>query len=224
MGILAGLSRQQRNQAAVGGYFGLAALTLLVAELLWRRGVSPRVTRKFVHVVAGSSPLYVLTVAEDRWARLLPYWLTAALNAAGWLLRWPPSLGTSAAPGIVYFPLVQALLIGWFWSPRHPAPTLAGLLSMALGDASASLVGQQWGRHGYRLPGVQRTLEGSATMFLVSYVTIAATLQLAKRPRVAPRTLRAAALATAAEAISPLGTDNLTVPLVVALSLLEDGG
>jgi phytol kinase len=75
-------------------------------------------------------------------------------------------------------------------------------------------------------------LEGSAVMFAVSCVVIFLSLMLlpgtALAPYAAPietqRTLLAAffsaTAATATEAISPRGTDNLTVPVVASLTAL----
>lgn len=213
--------------AALAGYTLMAALTLAAAGRLHRRGMSPGLTRKLVHVVAGLSPLYVTLVATHRWAGLLPYALTLGANGLLWRRGTARALGNMETPGIVYFPLAQLLLLGLLWWPgsaadRLPA-ALAGLLVLALGDAAAALVGQRFGRHPYHLLGSRRSWEGSGAMFLVSALVVGLVLQATGG---GPRPLLAAGVAlaaTLAEALSPAGSDNLTVPLVVALLLVAAG-
>lgn len=215
-----------RNLAASAGYLLLAATTLGVAERLHQQGADERATRKLVHAVAGLSPLYTTTVAEDKWAGLLPHLLTVPLNF--WLWRGGTLRavsGSDASPGIVYFPLSQSLLLGWLWHPgmaRDQGARLhAALLALALGDAAAALVGQRYGRHRYRLGPIDRSWEGSGAMWLVSFAAIALALRVggAGWRAALSQALAAASLATGAEALSPSGLDNVAVPLVVALSL-----
>lgn len=216
----------QGDLAALGGYLGLALATLVLAEGLRRRGMPHALTRKLVHGVAGISPLYVTAVATHRWAGLLPYTLTLFLNAAIWRRGWLRSI-TSAqdTPGIVYFPLIQLALLAWLWQPNqhddHPSVAHAALLTLALGDAAAALIGQRYGKHPYTVLGSQRSLEGSAAMLGVSWLTIALTLRAHGTPACESGTagFGAALVATLTEAGSPKGLDNLTVPLAVALLL-----
>jgi phytol kinase len=216
---------------ALGGYALVALLTLALAEALRQRGVSPRLTRKLVHVMAGISPLYVTYMAESKRVGLLPYLLTILLNFLLWKKGWLASLadGTSS-PGIVYFPISQSALLAWLWEPddanRSRLPVAhAALLTLALGDAAAALVGQRYGRHTYRVFGSQRSLEGSAAMLVVTGGAVGATLALSgiERGQAMKNSALAAAGATLIEALSPLGTDNLTVPAAVALILLQTG-
>lgn len=215
-----------RDLAALGGYLGLALATLALAEGLRQRRVPHALTRKLVHGVAGLSPLYVTLVATHRWAGLLPYALTLMLNAAIWRRGWLRSITSEQdTPGIVYFPLSQLVLLAWLWQPSRATDHLpaahAALLTLALGDAAAALVGQRYGRHPYTLLGSRRSLEGSGTMLVVSWLAITLTLLAhGARPYEGVRAgLGAALVATLTEAGSPKGLDNLTVPLVVALLL-----
>lgn len=214
------------DRLALGGYLLAAASTMALAEWLQRRGVPSRLTRKLVHVVAGLSPLYVMATATSKEAALLPYLATTGMNAALW--RWDllPSLRDgSRSPGVLYFPIVQALLLALLWRPgasgRRSRAARAALLALALGDAAAALVGQRWGRHRYRVGNSERSVEGSGAMFAVTLVTTLLALRDRDTGRAAlPRAAAVAGGATLLEAISPAGTDNLTVPLGVASALL----
>ena len=194
-------------------YAAIAALTLALAERLTRRGLPTALTRRLVHAVAGLSPLIVVPIAEDRWAALLPYALTVGGNAM--LLRRGglPSLDVKRRDGgIVYLPLAQVALLAWGW-PRQWAAVRAAVVALALGDSLAALLGERWGHHRYRLAGSERSLEGSAVLALV---TGGAALLSGHGGGAA---LGAGAGATLVEALSPYGTDNLTIPAVVALTL-----
>jgi phytol kinase len=87
----------------------------------------------------------------------------------------------------------------------------------------AAIVGRPFGRRTYTILGSTRSLEGSTAMLVAGWLaTFVALLLLAPIP---PATAAVVALvttigATAAEAVSPWGTDNLTVPAVSVLILV----
>ena len=223
--------RRKRNGAALAGYVALAGTTLALAEWLRQRGVPARLTRKLVHVTAGSSPLFILPIAADKWAGLLPYLLTIPMNLALWRSRTLRSLESSAqSPVIVYFAIAQSALIAALWKPQSTlsenADLFSGLMALTWGDALAALVGQTMGQHHYGAVGRQKSLEGSAAMF----VTTATTTALLQRTttndpaRLLARATLAASAATVAEGLTHEGRDNLAVPVAVvgALKALSD--
>jgi dolichol kinase len=101
---------------------------------------------------------------------------------------------------------------------------------MTLGDAAAAIVGQRFGRNRYTIFGTTRSFEGSAAMFVVGTLAIWACLRFIPGSALSPLTqpyttttalvaaLGAGLVATLAEAFSPHGTDNLTVPLLAGFS------
>jgi phytol kinase len=94
---------------------------------------------------------------------------------------------------------------------------------MAYGDASAALVGEKYGRRRYRVF-AKKSLEGSTAMFIVSFVSLAVSLVFFSFLYPIPlfgsilAALAVALVAVLAETFSPLGLDNLTVPLLGALT------
>jgi len=129
--------------------------------------------------------------------------------------------------GLVFYAISYTCLALLFASKSYVIA--AGILPMAYGDAAASMVGQRWGRRKYKLV-AQKSLEGSAAMFLFSFISLSAGLVffsffyhfvvLAK----IVATLAVAAVATAVEGFSPMGFDNLTVPAFSVLVFLLYGG
>ena len=100
---------------------------------------------------------------------------------------------------------------------------------MAYGDASAAIMGEKYGKKQYHVF-TKKSLEGSGTMFVVSFLSIEASLLFfSTLYSLSPLALTMAALVVAlmttlAEALSPLGFDNITVPLLGASVFLLFGG
>ena len=87
-----------------------------------------------------------------------------------------------STPGTVYFAFSITLLYALFWrtdgSTDRATVATGGVMAMTWGDALASIVGGRWGRRSYTVWGHRRTFEGSAMMFLASFVALLITLVL----------------------------------------------
>jgi len=129
--------------------------------------------------------------------------------------------------GLVFYAVSYTILALFFAS--QPYIIAAGILPMAYGDSLASVVGQRYGKRRYKLV-EEKSLEGSAAMFLGSFVsfTISLTFFSTLYPfTVQEKILSALATAVAAtlvEGFSPMGFDNLTVPASSVLTFLFFGG
>ncbi|HXX87746.1 MAG TPA: SEC59/DGK1/VTE5 family protein [Candidatus Acidoferrum sp.] len=130
--------------------------------------------------------------------------------------------------GLVFYAISYTSLAVLFASKAYIIA--AGILPMAYGDAAASIVGERFGKRKYRLV-AQKSLEGSAAMFVFSFMSVAASMiffsflyHFALVDNIVAA-LAASAVATVVEAFSPMGFDNLTVPAVsVLVFLLYKGG
>jgi len=125
--------------------------------------------------------------------------------------------------GLVLYAISYTIL-AFFFSAK-PYVIIAGILPMAFGDAAASLVGQKMGHHPFNIFS-KKSIEGTITMFTITFVSM--TLSLFLFSYLCPfstsilvlASLGVAALATALEALTPKGLDNLTVPLISAVAFL----
>lgn len=214
--------------------FGLLAAAEGIRK--WR-GWPQDFTRKCVHIGAGLWVWALLLLFEHWYYGLIPFGTFIVLNYFFYRQQTFKAIDArDSSPGTVYFAASITILLALCWRTggavdRAPI-AVAAIMAMTLGDALAAIVGQAWGRRPYRLvPGTSRTLLGSATMAVVSLAAVALTLAFLPGSPLSPhslplppgtvlaRALAAALVATAAEAISPAGTDNLTVPLLTALVL-----
>jgi dolichol kinase len=214
--------------------FGYAFGLLIVAEVIRRwQGYPQDFTRKFVHIGAGMWVFGVLALFENWTIGVIPFATFIVLNFIFYRFRLLESVDApDSTPGTVYFALSITLLFLMFWRTNSPDDrgyvAAAGTMAMTWGDALAAIVGKRWGRHHYQIGRGRRSFEGSAAMFIASFVAILLTLLLTPGSALSPQStpigfgaaliasFLAALIATTAEGVSPHGTDNLSVPLLAS--------
>lgn len=210
--------------------FGLLAFAELVRR--WR-GYPQDFTRKIVHIGAGMWVFGVLGLFDNWYIGIIPFATFIVLNYIFYRYKFFSAVDAAdSTPGTVYFAFAITLLFLIFWRSDSPADrgyiAAAGAMAMTWGDAFAAIVGKRWGRRRYSIAGATRSWEGSAAMFVFSAVAMFLTLALVPGSALAPLTpplagglalgaaLLGAVAATIAEAVSPAGIDNLSVPLLSA--------
>jgi phytol kinase len=182
-------------------------------------------TRKVVHISVGMWAWGTAALFQDKWLAMVTPAAFVVINALSY--RFGLFLAMESRDrrnlGTIYFPIAFIALIALFWGDLKPL-FVATLMPMTWGDAFAAVIGRRFGRHRYTVFGATRSLEGSLAMFAFSFVSVWIALLafftggplagIAWLPALA-----AALLATAAEAVSPFGLDNLLVPAVSAAAL-----
>ena len=173
------------------------------------------IIRKIVHIGTGN-------------VILLAWWLdipasigiAASILASAFTLlsyRFPIFPGINSVGrkslGTFFYSVSIGILVGWFWYLEQPFYAVIGILIMAWGDGLAALIGQRFGKHKYNVLGGQKSLEGSLTMTLVSFIISILILQSVQGNNWQTWLISivVALVATGLEAISILGIDNLTV-------------
>jgi phytol kinase len=210
---------------------------LIIGEGLRRLfAVKPDLTRKVIHIGAGMWVFGILLLFNHWEIGIIPFATFIGLNYLFYCYRIIGAMDTQdSSPGTVYFSISVTLLFGLLWRPEGPvdnAPiAVAGVMAMTWGDALAALIGRRFGQHKYQVGNSVRSWEGSAAMFVASTSAIFLVLLLLPGSSLSPLAIplglgRAlltaivtATFATLAEAVSPYGTDNLSVPIVAAVVL-----
>lgn len=204
-------------------------LILLIAWVIKRFATDdPEVVRKIVHIGTGN-------------VIMLAWWLdvpasvgiTASIVASAITLlsyRFPILPGINSVGrqslGTFFYAVSIGILIAWFWYLQQPQYAAIGIMVMSWGDGLAALIGQNFGKHKYKVFGSQKSWEGSLTMTLVSYL-VSSLILLSVEGNVWQTwvvSLAIALVATGLEAVSLWGVDNLTVPLgsaAVAFTLIQ---
>lgn len=206
---------------------------LIIVEAIRRwRGYPTDFTRKLIHIGAGMWIWGILLLFDHWYLAIIPTATFIVFNAL--FLRFhifsamDPKEG--ATRGTVYFAFSCTLLLamfhtGWdFGFPRGIAYiAMAGIMAMTWGDAFSAIIGKRFGKHSYTIVGrSKRTLEGSLAGFVFTFVSVLITLLILSPLSFSLAlvgALVAAITGTLLEAVSPGGTDNLTVPIGVAIVL-----
>ena len=194
--------------------------TLFFGQFLYqRRIVTPKGLRRSLHVLAGSWILPCVYLFDHwYWAVALPVVFVAVNLVAR--RRPPVAFENQERNGPVYFPISFVILMSLFWDWPLRWVACGGILIMAWADAGASFVGERWGRHPFSLLGSRKSLEGSLAMLCISFLTCWVVFAGFARFPLREVFLGGSAIslvATATEALSGRGLDNLTVPLSSAL-------
>lgn len=202
LGLMSGLTMAQRN-AVIGAEFA----------------------RKILHLGVGAVALSLPGLfGSDVWAIALLASGLAILT----LFRLQPLLFSQVlgplksidrkSDGDLWFLAGVCLVL--LFSAGEGAPYYGAILILTLADAAAAVIGTRYGRVHYSVFRARRSLEGTAAFLLVAWACAAATLSvLAPGVPEIRAGFAVALISCVAEALSPRGSDNFSVPIVAWLGL-----
>lgn len=192
-------------------------IILLIAGLLSRLSKDTELIRKVVHIGTGNVILLAWWLNIPAWVGITASILASAVTLLSYRFPILPGINSVGRQslGTFFYAVSIGLLIAWFWSVQQPQYAALGILVMAWGDGLAALVGQRFGKHPYQILEAKKSWEGSITMALVSYIVCSLILLGVQGNHWSTWvvSLAVAVGATALEAFSFYGIDNLTVPL-----------
>jgi phytol kinase len=219
----------RHNFIALLASFGFLLGTLLAAELgRGLLGTSRLFGRKLVIVGIGTwSTAAVRVFTSWQWG-IMPLLTMTALYYASYRYDLFQAVEDDERVnlGLVFFPLSVALLLGWLWRPGSPNDAgyiaVAGSMATTWGDTAAAVVGRHFGTRRYRFSGHPRSMEGTLALFLVASAAVAPVMAIfggMDWHQSVAFALIAGTIAACVEIVSVYGSDNLTVPCAVALTL-----
>lgn len=210
---------------------------LTLVEAIGKRFNWPQyVTRKIIHIGAGMWIWPLLALFDHMIYGCIPFFTFIFLNWFFYRKQVFDQMDSEdSSPGTIYFAISITILFILFWRTdgsldRVPIAA-AGVMAMVWGDAMANLIGRTWGKHTYEHFGHTRSWEGTLAMFGASFIAIFLTLWLLPGSALSPNSLILGPVVAAImaffsafvvsflEAVSPAGTDNLSVPLVTGLAV-----
>ncbi len=119
--------------------------------------------------------------------------------------------------GTIAYGLTISLLMILFWT-KSPEAVIAAVLIMAFGDGMAGLIGQNINSKSWKIWGQRKSIAGTLTMAIIS-LCILTLLSFLIGDNIYPiKIIAITILSVSLEQLSPLGIDNITVPLTVAFS------
>ncbi len=203
--------------------FAFLGLVIAFAIVLGKKTtISSETMRKIVHI--GVSNWWFL---EITFFTTLSYALVGPIffivsNSLFTFLDWGRFIGMNDRKrnyGLIYFPVTLLLFVVLqYQGILPPIACTIGVLVMGYGDGLAALIGRKWGKRKLNIPSGGKTWLGTLVMFVVSFIItfvalVIASLSLGKSLGVA---LLIGVVSAFVEAITPLGLDNLSVPLLAA--------
>lgn len=196
---------------------GLGAIVLSAETLHRRTSTSSELARKVVHIGTGNVILVAWWLQIPAWVGIAASIIASAIALLSYYLPFLPGINSVGRKsfGTFFYAVSIGVLIAWFWPIAQFHYAAIGILVMTWGDGLAGLIGQKFGQHPYTLWGMTKSWEGSVTMALTSYFVSSLILFTVQgnlwQTWLVPVAI--AFVATALEAFSKLGIDNLTVPL-----------
>lgn len=116
--------------------------------------------------------------------------------------------------GTVYYAISLLILAVWTFNINRPEIGAVGILVMGYADGLAAVIGVKYGK--IRILG-RKTLEGTLTTFVVAFIVIFLLTSGFDISLTVFQILIISLAATVLELVTPLGLDNLSVPMVTAL-------
>jgi phytol kinase len=206
----------------VASYVFVLSVLAVSAGLVRRNVMTALSARKVIHIGVSHWWLLAMATIDDPWVASVGPFTFIFINALALRFRFLPAMDRDADArnlGTVYFPFSLLVLVNLCW--RHVVPVWVGataVLVLGWGDGLAALVGGRSRGPGLQIWGGRKTLAGSAAMLGASFVVVLV-LTLVFNPRFPTMTAAAgvaavvAAGVTLVEAVTPLGIDNLTIPI-----------
>lgn len=205
--------------------FGVVALM----DLAVKKGFPQDLSRKVVHVAAGSWLIFWLVYDSSHWTKYLnvtaAFIWTILLLVKGFTAK-PDDQAVKTMTrtgdrkellrGPLYFTLIMNLLGTVFYSTPF-ALTAMGFLTW--GDGLAPVVGTRYGKHSYKVFS-KKTIEGSITFFVLGLAGAVLFNILFGNSINLGFMLLCAAAVTIVEGISPRDLDNILIPLTIYLLYL----
>lgn len=197
-------------------FFILAVSTFLgKLKLLNNEG-----TRKFIHISVSNWWIIAMFYFENKlYAAFVPS-IFIVLNFLSYRYTLVEAMerdGGKKDLGTVYYPISLLILVLITFSDfSHPYVGGLGILIMGYGDGLAAIIGKKFGKHKYTIINNEKSLEGSLSMFTVSFLISLILLSIYSPSLILIKAIIVAGVATVLEAFSPFGLDNLTVPILVS--------
>lgn len=194
-------------------------LVLLAAEHLARHtNLHAELTRKFVHMIVGTFVAFWPFFLTWREIELLSLAFLAVVVIS---VKFTIFKSIHTVPRRAFGEISFAMVIGFLALFSSSAEIfMAAMLCLSIGDALAAIVGLLYGENNqYKVFGKTKSVAGSAAFFvttvlvMVLYVTITSNSASIMNLFVIP------VLATVTENVAVNGSDNLIMPLLIALML-----
>jgi len=192
---------------------------LIYAEWLSRaKQIHAELTRKLVHVAVGTFVAFWPFFLSWRWIEVLSIAFFIVISVS---IRWNVFRSIHAVKRNMNGELLFAIVIGLLAAiSTNKWVFTASMLHLSIADGLAAVIGLGWGdTNSYKVFGKTKSIAGSAAFFVCSLMILFAYWMFAGSSTSLLTVLWLPLVATATENLAVNGTDNLVMPMVIALVL-----
>lgn len=197
-------------------------LVILLSNLFTK--ASKEASRKFIHIMLSNWWIIAMIFFNNVWfASILPA-IFIIINYLSYKydlikeMERDESSSTEKTLGTVYYAISLLILsITTFGIINKPLVGLIGVLIMGYGDGFAAIAGQSIKSKEFKILGSTKSIAGSATMFIISLIIVSGAFAYLGINLWLIKSILISFIVTVFEAVSPKGTDNLTIPLLSSL-------
>lgn len=190
----------------------------LTSKLFEKKG--KEVTRKYIHIML-SNIWFISLAFFDNFiiAAILPMFFVI-INSLSYkynLIKIMEREDKKEGIGTVYYAISLTILSLVTFYINNPIIALPGILIMGYGDGLAAVVGQSIKSKSFNIFGSTKSIAGSTTMFIVSFLISILVFCYIGVEYLILKALLISVISTLLEAISIKGLDNITVPLIITI-------
>ncbi len=194
---------------------------ILSAKLIEKKGAE--VSRKYIHIMLANIWIIIMIFFDNVYLLSIVPFSFVILNYISYkknLIKvMERDTNSKDGFGTVYYALsILIICIISYGILKKPIIGLPGIFIMGYGDGFAALIGKSVKSKSYKVGDSSKTLAGSATMLIISFIIFAIFFYGINLWWI--KALIASILITIIEAISIKGLDNITVPIISTLIVI----
>lgn len=197
------------------------AIVIMLAKFFKKSG--EEASRKFIHIMLSNWWFIAMYFFENAfWASLVPISFVI-INYISYKKNLISVMEREEQDGLgtVYYALSLLIIaIITFGITKRPEIGLCSILIMGYGDGLAAVIGKKIKSPEYKIGNTKKTLAGSFTMFIITFIIVAIYGYLGGANLWILKSIITAIILTIVEAVGIKGTDNLTLPLSACVLLL----
>lgn len=207
-------------QNAVGIVVSYIFVALIIVSAKFFMKDSSEASRKYIHILLGNWWFIAMYFFDNAiWASIVPLTFVA-INYISYKKNLIDVMERENQDGLgtVYYALsLFVLAIYSFGIIKNPAVGLVGILVMAYGDGLAAVIGKTIPSKKYKVGDTQKSVAGSLTMFIISFIIISIFLVSSSVEFWLIKSILLSIVVTILEAVAIKGTDNIIVPILTSL-------
>lgn len=202
---------------------------MIAAKVFEKSG--KEVTRKFIHIMVSNWWIIAMVFFDNMWCAAIVPTIFVIVNYISYksdlikVMEREDGEENKDSMGTVYYAfslLVLSLItFGPLASKIEPFYSkligLCGAVVMGYGDGLAAVIGQRFKSKEYKIGDSKKTVAGSIAMFVITLMIMIGFYYYVGASYWIIKAIIVSVIMTIIEAVSPKGTDNISVPLLTSL-------